>query len=119
MKLQKFYTVLLASDLTAAEAWYTKLFGRGADHRPMDTMVQWELSDEGGIALSTDDLIADRGRMFIVVDDVATERRRLLALGIAVGDDIEGDYSTLAQVRDPDGNLLTLATPPSRPYPLA
>ena len=40
-------------------------------------------------------------------------------LGIALGDNIEGDYSTLAQVRDPDGNLLTLATPPSRPFPAA
>ena len=36
-------------------------------------------------------------------------------LGIVLGEDIEGDYSTLAQVRDPDGNLLTLATPPSGP----
>jgi hypothetical protein len=40
---------------------------------------------------------------------------RLKGLGIALG----VDYSTLAQVRDPDGNLLTLATPPSRPYPPA
>ena len=30
-----------------------------------------------------------------------------------------GDYSTLAQVRDPDGNLLTLATPPAKPFPPA
>ena len=36
-----------------------------------------------------------------------------------LGDDIAGDYSTLAQVRDPDGNLLTLATPPAPPYPPA
>ncbi|WPZ07113.1 hypothetical protein [Pelagerythrobacter marinus] len=41
------------------------------------------------------------------------------APGIALGEDIAGDYSTLAQVRDPDGNLLTLATPPSRPFPPA
>jgi predicted enzyme related to lactoylglutathione lyase len=34
-----------------------------------------------------------------------------------LGDDIEGDYSTLAQVRDPDGNQVTLASPPSRPFP--
>jgi hypothetical protein len=39
------------------------------------------------------------------------------AWGFVLGDDIEGDYSTLAQVRDPDDNLLTLATPPSRPFP--
>ena len=57
--------------------------------------------------------------VFIIVDDLAAERRRLQGLGIMLGDDIKGDYSTLAQVRDPDGNLLTLATPPARPYPPA
>lgn len=119
MKLQKAYTALLTEDLPAAEDWYAKLLGRGPDYRPMDTLVQWELSGHGGLALSTDEEIAGRGVMFVVVNDVAAERRRLQGLGIVLGDDIEGDYSTLAQVRDPDGNLLTLATPPSRPYPPA
>jgi catechol 2,3-dioxygenase-like lactoylglutathione lyase family enzyme len=119
MNLQKIYTVLLTADLATAEDWYAKLLGRGPDCRPMDTMVQWELFDQGGVALSTDEQIAGRGVMFILVDDVAAERRRLQSLGIKLGDDIEGDYSTLAQVRDLDGNLLTLATPPSRPYPSA
>jgi catechol 2,3-dioxygenase-like lactoylglutathione lyase family enzyme len=119
MNLQKIYTALFTADLAVAEGWYTKLLGRGSDNRPMDTLVQWELFDQGGLALSTDDEIAGRGAMFLVVDDVAAERRRLHGLGIVLGDDVEGDYSTLAQVRDPDGNLLTLATPPSRPYPPA
>ena len=119
MNPQKMYTALLTSDLRAAERWYTKLLGRAPDYRPMDTLVQWELFDQGGVALSTDDEIAGKGVMFLVVDDVAAERRRLQSLGIVLGDDIRGDYSTLAQVRDPDGNLLTLATPPSRPYPPA
>lgn len=119
MNLQKIYTALLTADLAAAEGWYTKLLGRGPDYRPMDTLVQWELFDQGGVALSTDSEIAGRGVMFLIVDDVAAERLRLQGLGIVLEDDIEGDYSTLAQVRDPDGNLLTLATPPSRPYPPA
>ena len=119
MNLQKIYTALRASDLAAAEGWYTKLLGRGPDYRPMDTMIQWELSDEGGLVIASDELIAGPGVAFLVVADVATERRRLQGLGISLGDDIQGDYSTLAQVRDPDGNLLTLATPPSRPYPPA
>ena len=119
MNLQKIYTALLTADLAAAESWYTKLLGRAPDHRPMATLVQWELFDRGGVALSNDDEIAGRGVMFLVVEDVAAERRRLQDLGIVLGDDIQGDYSTLAQVRDPDGNLLTLATTPSRPYPRA
>jgi hypothetical protein len=119
MEMQKVYTALLTAALTVSEAWYTKLFGRGPDYRPMDTMVQWDLFDHGGVALVTDRDLAGRGAMFFIVDDLAAERRRLQGLGIVLGDDIQGDYSTLAQVHDPDGNLLTLATPPSRPYPPA
>jgi predicted enzyme related to lactoylglutathione lyase len=119
MDLQKTYTALLASDLAAAERWYAKLLGRGPDHRPMDSLVQWELSDEGGLMLSSSEEIAGRGVMFLYVDDLEAERRRLHAAGIMLGDDFEGEYSTLAQVRDPDGNLLTLASPPSRPFPRA
>jgi hypothetical protein len=119
MNLQKMYTALLTADLVAAEFWYTKLLGRGPDNRPMDTLVQWELFEHSGIALSTDDEIAGRGAMFLYVKDVEIERGRLQGLGIVLGDDVEGDYSTLAQVRDPDGNLITLATPPLRPFPPA
>jgi catechol 2,3-dioxygenase-like lactoylglutathione lyase family enzyme len=118
MNPQKIYTALLTADLPSAERWYTKLLGRGPDNRPMDTLVQWELFDQAGLALSSDREIAGRGVMFLYVDDVAAERRRLQGLGIALGD-VEGDYSTLAQVRDPDGNRVTLATPPSRPFPPA
>jgi catechol 2,3-dioxygenase-like lactoylglutathione lyase family enzyme len=119
MKLQKTYTMLLTKDLAEAERWYTKLLGRGPDNRPMKTLVQWELFDHVGIGLSSDADIAGSSVMFLIVDDLAAERRRLKELGIVLGDDNPGDYSTLAQVRDPDGNVLTLATPPSRPYPPA
>lgn len=119
MRLQRIHTFLLTADLAGAEDWYTKLFGRGPDTRPMDTLVQWEFSDRCGVGLSSDDEIAGRGAMFLIVENIGAERRRLRDLGIVLGDDIEGDYSTLAQVHDPDGNLITLATPPSRPYPAA
>ncbi|NEW38164.1 VOC family protein [Nocardia cyriacigeorgica] len=119
MNVQKIYPALLTADLAAAEDWYTKLLGRAPDHRPMPTLVQWELSGHSGLMLSSSDEIAGRGVMFLYVDDVAAERRRLHDLGIVLGENIEGDYSTLAQVRDPDGNMVTLATPPARPFPPA
>lgn len=119
MNLRKTYTALLTADLPAAEHWYTNLLGRGPDTRPMDTLVQWELFGQGGLMLSTSEEIAGRGVMFLYVDDVADERRRLEGLGIVLGNDIVGDYSTLAQVHDPDGNMITLATPPARPFPRA
>lgn len=119
MNVQKIYTSLLTADLAAAERWYTKLFSRGPDHRPMDTLVHWELFDNAGLMLSPSEEIAGRGVLFVYVDDLAAERRRLQGLGIVLGDDIPGDYSTLAQVRDPDGNLIVLASPPARPFPPA
>jgi catechol 2,3-dioxygenase-like lactoylglutathione lyase family enzyme len=119
MNLQKTYPSLLAVNLAAAEGWYTKLLGRGPDHRPMPTLLHWELSDEGGLMLSNSEEIAARGAVFLYVDDLAAERRRLDGVGIALGDDNEGEYSTLAQVRDPDGNLITFASPPKRPFPPA
>jgi predicted enzyme related to lactoylglutathione lyase len=119
MNPRKIYTSLLTADFAAAEGWYTKLFGRGPDYRPMDTLVQWELFDAGGFMLSSSEEIAGKGVMFLYVDNVAAERRRLKGLGLVLGDDIKGDYSTLAQLRDPDGNLITLATPPARPFPKA
>ena len=85
----------------------------------MDTLVQWELFDHAALALSPDEEIAGKGAVFLYVDDIAAERRRLEDVGIELGEDIEGDYSTLAQVRDPDGNVITLATPPRKPFPPA
>jgi hypothetical protein len=105
MNPQRIYTAWLTADLAAVEGWYTKLLGRGPDHRPMDTLVQWELFDQGGLMLSTSEEIAG------YIDDLAAERRRLQGLGIVLGGDIPGDYSTLAQVHDPDSNLITLASP--------
>lgn len=119
MKTEKTYPSLLAADLAAAEQWYTKLFGRGPDYRPMPTLLHWELSDRGGLMLSSSDEIASRGTIFLYVADLAAERHRLEQAGIAIGKDIAGDYSTLAQIRDPDGNLITLASPPSRTFPAA
>lgn len=119
MNLQKIYPSLLTADLAAAEDWYTQLLGRSPDHRPMDALVQWELFDQSGLMLSDSDEIAGKGVMFLYVDDLAAERRGLQGLGVELGEDIPGDYSTLAQLRDPNGNLITLASPPTRPFPPA
>jgi catechol 2,3-dioxygenase-like lactoylglutathione lyase family enzyme len=118
MTFQKIYSALLTTDLAAAERWYTKLLGRGPDYRPMQSLIQWDLFAQGGLQLATDDNLAGNGALFLIVGDIAAERQRLKDLGISLGEDIQGDYSTLAQVSDPDGNQVTLATPPS-PYPPA
>ncbi|MBB6096212.1 hypothetical protein HNQ60_005134 [Povalibacter uvarum] len=53
MNLQMSYTILRTTDLSVAERWYAKLLGRGPDNRPMKTLVQWNLSAQHGIGLSS------------------------------------------------------------------
>jgi hypothetical protein len=57
MNIQVIYPSLLTADLATAEGWYTKLLGRGPDHRPMDTLLHWELFDQGGLMLSSTELL--------------------------------------------------------------
>jgi predicted enzyme related to lactoylglutathione lyase len=85
----------------------------------MDTLLHWELFDQGGLMLSSSKEISGEGVIFLYVGDLGAERSRLQGLGIELGEDNQGDYSTLAQVQDPDGNLITLASPPARPFPRA
>ena len=119
MNLDKTYPSLLTADMAAGEEWYTRLLGRGPDYRPMPTLLHWEFSGDSGLMLSSSEEIAATGALFLYVSDLAAERRRLEGVGIVLGDDNRGDYSTLAQVRDPDGNLITLASPPARAFPPA
>ena len=119
MNLEKSYPSLLTTDMAAGEAWYTRLLGRGPDYRPMPTLLHWEFSGDSGLMLSSSKEIAATGAVFLYVSDLAAERRRLQGAGIELGDENQGDYSTLAQVRDPDGNLITLASRPSRAFPPA
>ena len=37
------------ADLPRAEAWYSALFGRGPDARPMDGLLEWHLGDAAGV----------------------------------------------------------------------
>ena len=118
MNLQKIYTALLTADLAAAEGWYTKLLGRGPDYRPMDTLVQWELFDQGGVALSTDDEIAGKGVMFLFVGTMSRPSAAgCRAWGSCSGTTLRATTRRWRRCVILDGNLLTLATPPSRPYP--
>jgi hypothetical protein len=74
MNPNKTYCSLLTADLAAAGHWYTKLLGRGPDHRPMPTLLHWELSDAGGLMLSSSEEIAARGAIFLYVGGLAAAK---------------------------------------------
>jgi predicted enzyme related to lactoylglutathione lyase len=43
-------------------------------------------------------------------------RRSLEEIGVKLTGEMEGDYGKIAQIADPDGNRITLAEPPARPF---
>ena len=111
------YAAVTAADMARAEAFYTALFGRGPDDRPMEGLIQWR--DLGGVGHVQfhDAEAAGHARMTIVTPVMAQTRAALAGRGLTLGEDVSGDFGIIAQISDPDGNLITLAEPPKGPVP--
>ena len=101
-------------DLDTACRWYESLLEReGPDLRPAPGIVEYEV---GGCWLQLFEGEAGAGGwvLRIGVPELGAERRRLIALGIAAGEvvEIEGVIA-FCDLRDPDGNRLSLYTVPT------
>ena len=114
MQIQGIYAALTTKDMAGAEQFYTTLFGRGPDDRPMDSLIQWRNVAGANVQIFKDEQSAGFGRCTIVVPNMADARETLAGAGISIGDEVKGDFGKIAQLNDPDGNLITLAEPPSR-----
>src|SRR5688572_32012440 len=112
MNLQKTYPSLLTADLAAAEGWYTKLLGRGPDHRPMPTLLHWELSDEGGLMLSSSKDIATGARIYSIAPNPPASAGRSAGLGAPPATTIEAEYRRLRKAGRPDAIPFPSARPP-------
>ncbi|MFT3763834.1 MAG: VOC family protein [Pseudoxanthomonas sp.] len=113
MKVQGLYAALYVKSIGSSADFYTKVLGRGPDDKPMDTLVQWRGFGSAGIQLFQDPERAGKSRMTLVVSDLAETKSLLDAEGIELGDIRQGDFGRIAQLTDLDGNLVTLAEPPS------
>lgn len=55
MKIQGLFAVVCVSDMQRSTAWYSRLFGRDPDDRPMDGLVQWRDLAGAGLQLVLDE----------------------------------------------------------------
>ena len=69
----------LVSDLVAAEAWYTALFERAPQARPMDGLLEWYLPDGSGAQVYQDPTRAGSSSLVLSTDDLDTTASRLHA----------------------------------------
>jgi predicted enzyme related to lactoylglutathione lyase len=112
MKIDYLYAAVIVTDIEASEAFYAKILGRPPDDRPMDTLVEWGGFGSGGIQLFKDPARAGNSIMTIVVSDVEKAGLSLKENGIDFGQIQQGNFGRIAQLSDPDGNMITFAEPP-------
>lgn len=116
MQIRGIYAALTTSNIDRSETFYTQLFGRKPDDRPMQWLIQWRDVAGANIQVFHDKDNAGSGRLTIVVPHMEEARRSLAQIGVTLTGESEGDYGRIAQIADPDGNRITLAEPPSRPF---
>jgi hypothetical protein len=92
------------TDLAVAEEWYSKLFARVPDSRPMPGLLEWRLTEASGVQVWSEPERAGRSSMVLDEADLDGLAARLNALGIT--DDSPHDATSLRILRlvDPDGN---------------
>ncbi|MGR4865948.1 VOC family protein [Caulobacter sp. LARHSG274] len=116
MQIQGIYATLATASMDRAEKFYTQLFDREPDDRPMEGLIQWRDVAGANIQIFYDREKAGSGRLTIVVPKMDEARRALDGVGAELTGETEGRYGRIAQLADPDGNRITLAEPPSKPF---
>ncbi|GAB7191973.1 hypothetical protein NUM3379_26810 [Kineococcus sp. NUM-3379] len=98
----------LVSDLTTAESWYSTLFDRGADTRPMSGLLEWYLPDGSGVQVFHDPRRAGRCSLVLRVDDLDATAERLTRASVRHPGPQSGGGARILELSDPDGNSVVL-----------
>lgn len=91
-------------DLAAAEDWYTRVFGRQPDARPMPGLLEWHLGDAFGVQVWSEPDRAGHSSMVLDESDLDALVERLNDAGIANEGPQDARSSRVLVVVDPDGN---------------
>jgi predicted enzyme related to lactoylglutathione lyase len=96
------------SELDTAERWYTALWERGPDARPMPGLLEWHMDETAGLQVWSEAARAGRSTVVIGTDDLDAVADRLAAAGVTHQGVQPGGSGRILQVADPDGNRIVL-----------
>ena len=96
------------SDGPAAESWYTALFERGPDSRPMDGLLEWHLGGSSGVQVWAEPGRAGRSTVVLGTDDLDAVAGRLSRAGVTHDGPVPGGGQRTLLLTDPDGNRVVL-----------
>jgi len=83
--------------------------GRPADVIPMDGLIQWKITERGGLQLVRDANHAGNTQMTVIVDDLTSRMADLSSRGLTDGAITTGEVARFAAVTDPEGNTIVFA----------
>ena len=96
------------TDLAAAEDWYTRLFGRQPDARPMPGLLEWHLDETFGVQVFAEPARAGHSSMVLATSDLDAVAARLGDAGIEHDGPQDATSSRVLVLADPDGNRVVL-----------
>jgi glyoxylase I family protein len=108
MSIGHVLAVVPVSDIQAATRWYEALIGRPADNHPMDTLVEWRITETGWVQVFHDPTRAGSTFLNLAVDDLEAQVAEIAARGLVV-DEIQMANKGVqtASITDPDSNTIT------------
>ena len=96
------------SDLPLAEAWYTRLFGRAPDAKPMPGLLEWHLGEGYGVQVWEEPERAVQSALVLSETDLDSAASRLMGVGITDDGPQQATSSRILPLVDPDGNRVVL-----------
>jgi hypothetical protein len=110
MPIETIFAHISCRDIGVSAPWYEKLFGKPPVRRPMPGLVEWQFSDSAEVQLFEAPEHAGHGTLTLGVLPLEPEHARLAAAGLAPDAIEQAEDYFIVRLRDPDGNLIVLAS---------
>ena len=108
MSIDHVLAVVPVSDIQVSQKWYEALVGRPEDNRPMESLVEWRITEYGWVQVFHDPERAGSTLLNFAVDDLETQVAELAVRGLVVGEiQAVNKGVRTASINDPDGNRIT------------
>jgi len=111
MTIHRLLAQLTVTDLDRATTWYTALFERGPDARPMPGLAEWHLSDAYGVQVWTEPDRAGHSAVVLSETDLDERLARLTRAGIGHDGIQDASRFRILPITDPDGNRVVFTGP--------
>lgn len=111
MGIETIFANVSCSDLAVSRAWYEGLFGKPPLRQPMPGLAEWQLTDSAEMQLNEAPEHAGHSTLTLGVLPMEPEHARLTAAGLNPSpiEETSGRFF-ISRLKDPDGNLVVLAS---------